>query len=69
MEPYTKLTPLMVGRRIVVNPTTASAAPADISLTLIETASIRETLFRRPVASLTNVGGLFEVMSKKSAKP
>jgi len=46
----------MVGNRIVVKPIFASAAPADMSLTLIDIASNRLTFFRSPVASLTKTG-------------
>jgi len=41
-----------------VNPTTARAAPADMSLIFSATASKSETFFVRPVASRTKTGAL-----------
>src|SRR5208283_5545342 len=68
-DAYTKLTPAIVGSRIVVKPTTARAAPADMSLTLIETASNNETFFTSPVASLTKTGAFFEAIENSSIFP
>lgn len=48
----------------MVKAKTARAAPADMSLTLIATASSSETLFTSPVASLTKTD-FFEAMKGK----
>lgn len=57
-DPHTKFTPDTEGNRTIVKPTTAKAAPADMSLMFSATASKSETFFTSPVASRTKTVGL-----------